>query len=374
MTSRLYQLWGFANGGASTPSFLLPVFSNGKSLFVQRSVRRKNIISSFANFSDETEIIENKSLEYFTIGDPKIFAVQERGGRLVHGERTFVSKYLEQNLDNYIETPYFLNDAIEFTGASFPLFNFVDSSSALQETNAFVNSFSRFCQLRKIDILPRKERDLLDPAKYKPESKTMPLGKSHLLDISQLEKYQAKIGNQKNVFYHWTRFAEDDCPRLLSNSIWANIEKFGRSCIDSDLESFAFSSVRFLVVVDELFKSTKFAKPPKKTKRQKAVSLEFGDEHFDALKEQLNLRILLTQRRSHNIDLKHANNKAKYSETVDRVAQCINSGSVTVRQMAQVAFVVRLIIGQIKGNTEIELSEDFFRVFDQIHDDENYLN
>lgn len=129
--SRRYSLHGFAGGSARGPHFIEPVYSDGTTLFVQVSSGENDTVSHFRVFDDDVDMFEHDGSETLAVGEQCSYGVIDSGQRLIYGDRNYVSRYLSQNIRNYIDNPYFLKECIAFTGARLPEFECVNSASDL---------------------------------------------------------------------------------------------------------------------------------------------------------------------------------------------------------------------------------------------------
>jgi hypothetical protein len=217
--SRKYQLYGFSSGGARGPHFTEPVFSNGESLFVQAASDHEDRVAKFVPFDEKIDLHEHKSNDSSSVGDRCTYAIVDNGDRLIFGDRDYVSRYLTQNIQGYIDTPYFLNECIKFTGHKIPEFEFVRSNRDLLELAVAVNSIKEFAK-----STPAVRRWLTDAFV---ESKKLHYAKS---------SHPAYFGESKTIFGAWKSFALANNHLVAKSDRWSHIERDFLAIYDDDVD------------------------------------------------------------------------------------------------------------------------------------------
>lgn len=225
MTSKEYQVFGFTAAKGKPPQFIEPVFICGNSLFVQSGITPDDKIAGFKEFNEGVDLIEQRSDEAVNEGDTCIFAVMESGGRLIYGDRPYVSRYLSQNLRSYMDSPYFLKDCIEFSGKQIPEFSIVESNKDLLELSVAVNSIREF-------------------VKQSPNARNR-----ILIDFREGESIASdrrwRLGAEptaKTIFGEWLLFAERKNHRVARSNRWKDIEKSYLRCYEDNDKLLTFSA------------------------------------------------------------------------------------------------------------------------------------
>ena len=210
----VFELYGFANGGGVAPQFLEPVFFAGDELYIQscQNKTQPDIVTGFIIFTDDVEVLECNTDETIVEGGGRFYAVRDVGDRIICGEREYVSKYLLQNLNSYIDYPYFFKDSCSFTGKRMAELSLLSTHEDLLESSAFSNSVKRFCDFEY------KERY----AKASSEASQLKDKKS---DYFYLFFHDFEKNNEKNIFSRWLDFAAYDSPRLAKQSKWRHIDE-----------------------------------------------------------------------------------------------------------------------------------------------------
>lgn len=208
----LYTLCGFSSGGAKAPQFIEPVFQNDQRLYVQSSNNSDDTVMELIEFHDDIEFLDEFSQDSILPGQKRIFAIRDIGDRIICGGRDHVSRYLKHNLRNYIDKPYFLREACQFTNEVIPEAFLLSTEKDLLETAAVASSIRRFC----VDELrfPKPERStfpvLLGFYLTEPQSKFP------IRDILQ--------SDSEDLFERWILFTKKDSPRIY-DSRWSTISK-----------------------------------------------------------------------------------------------------------------------------------------------------
>lgn len=207
-----YSLVGYATGGGDAPQFMEPVFSDGKNEFAQ--VCEFDEITNFVLLDEDIDILEHGFEAKYDIGNPKVYAVLDTGGRVISGDRNYVTRYLSQNKDNYIDKPYFYASVLEFCSIDAPELSFIKHSSELLEVTALSNSIRRFCQ--------NERQVLLNSEQFLPP--TSPVYWLVHSNLKTWNKASSMSGKDQNFVRLWLDFASQDSPRLVQSSKWGNLE------------------------------------------------------------------------------------------------------------------------------------------------------
>ena len=201
-------LFGFALGGSNAPHFAEPIFVKDGKLLVQSCADQDDSVKALVDFTDEVEVIESASDEHIELGQPRLFAVRDLGERFVYGDRRFVTRYLKQNLRNYLTTPFFMVEVTNFTKSSIAETHFIQSNRDILEATVLANSVRRFCknELREINSLDGNRVELAR-AFFGPPF-----------------EFSVGLASPKtNIFERWQEFAKRDAPKLTMQSKWGNI-------------------------------------------------------------------------------------------------------------------------------------------------------
>jgi len=146
VSSSIYSLAGFSTGGAIPPQFAVPIFEKDGDLYVQHIENGK--ITAFRIFTDKIDIIDDGN-EKKSFNDNALFCVIEEGERLIFGEKAYVARYLDQNLKNYVEFPFFLKDVYKFLGKSIEKdLPFIKNRRDVIEYSSAVASIKEFLHFR----------------------------------------------------------------------------------------------------------------------------------------------------------------------------------------------------------------------------------
>lgn len=206
--SRRYSLHGFAGGSARGPHFIEPVYSDGTTFFVQVSSGENDTVSHFRAFDDDVDMFEHDGSETLAVGEQCTYGVIDSGQRLIYGDRNYVSRYLSQNIRNYIDNPYFLKECIAFTGARLPEFECVNSAGDLLELSVAASSIKEFT---------RSKAGVRNWICHAMENRVA-IGDEGVRLVDLLD------GNS-TVFGAWLAFANERNHRVAKSHKWRNIEK-----------------------------------------------------------------------------------------------------------------------------------------------------
>jgi len=218
MNPNEFRLYGFTAAKGLPPQFIEPIFSQGENLFIQSGISKDGTIVSFSEYDESVDLIEQQSEEVAKIGDLCIFAVMERGGRLIFGDRPYVSRYLSQNLRSYMDSPYFLRDCIEFTGIALPEFRIIENSHDLLELSVAVSSIRKFIKSSK------RARSLI----Y-----------IHFDDRKVLKeevKLKETDSTAKTIFGEWIKFTKENNHPIATCKRWTKIEESFLKCYSTSQE------------------------------------------------------------------------------------------------------------------------------------------
>jgi len=210
VTSNALALFGFATGGATAPHFVEPVFIDEGQLVVQSKSKDGDEICDFVLFIDEVEVVESNSEETVSLGDRYLYAIRDQGGTIVYGDRNFVTRYLQQNLRNYLFAPFFLSEAAEFSKRKIAEVECLSSDTQKLEAMVFTNSVRRFCQ-NEFKVIFNEAQEKADWAQL---TIGLPFGRSSY-----------RIKHSQNIFERWTKFAQIDAPKLANQSKWGSISE-----------------------------------------------------------------------------------------------------------------------------------------------------
>lgn len=216
----IFFLVGYTTGGGTAPQFMEPVFSNGVENFIQDCVDDK--ITDFAEFHEEIDILEHGVGTQYEVGDQKVFAVLDAGGRVISGDRSYVGRYLEQNKEGFIDNPYFYHSVLEFCGSEASELNFVKHRSELLEVTALSNSIRRYCHQEKWKIINSEQSIPTDSIAYWLVEES----KDSTKDFCRSRSLSSKDDGFPLL---WLKFASHDAPRLALDSKWKNIDNLYRN-------------------------------------------------------------------------------------------------------------------------------------------------
>jgi hypothetical protein len=209
-------LIGYSTGGGTAPLFMEPVFSDGSENFLQTC--ESDQIVDFINYEEEVDILELGSESEYSVGSRKVFAVLDTGGRVISGDRNYVTRYLKQNKDRYIDTPYFYVSVLEFCDIESPELLFINHRSELLEATALSNSIRRYCQSERERLVNSEKSVPSDSIVY---WLTQPTSDS----LNTWSCVHSLSGKDKSFVRLWLDFASTDAPRLMHRSKWKDIEK-----------------------------------------------------------------------------------------------------------------------------------------------------
>lgn len=210
------SLVGYTTGGGEAPQFMEPVFSDGEKQFAQ--VCNDDQIVGFVQINEELDLLEHVGGATYEVGTPKIYAVLDSGQRVISGDRTYVTRYLSQNKDSYIDKPFFYASVLEFCGLSAPELEFVNHRSELIEIAALSNSIRRFFVHERQALLNSNDALPADSALYWLQH-SRNTGWENWLKASSLS------GKEKGFPTLWLEFASNDSPRLAEQSRWGGIDE-----------------------------------------------------------------------------------------------------------------------------------------------------
>lgn len=212
-----YSLYGFSSAGAQGPHFIEPVFSDGERLFVQVA-SKEDIVIKFKEFEDAVDFYELKENEKSSVGEPCMFGIVDKGGRLIYGQKDYVSRYISQNVRRYIDNPYFLKECSFFTGETIPEVNLFKSSREMLELSVAVNSIKEFAESDS----------------YVREWVMLTCGNGKYIN-NDYKSLKGNFGNGKTVFGAWLSFARERGHRVAESSRWSKIEDNFLKIYDNDV-------------------------------------------------------------------------------------------------------------------------------------------
>lgn len=210
MSSETYRLFGFTAAKGRPPQFIEPVFLNDDELFVQGGVSTNHKVENFTPFHDSIEMLERHSDECLQLGDDRLYAIMESQGRLIYGDREYVSKYLSQNLNAYVDSPFFLSDCMKFTGKRFPGTNFLKTNKDLLELAVTVNSVRKFVSDTPSVRNKLRYCTILDLT----------------LDTSTSSSILTNDDSRTlhNIFHMWVNYAQEKNHKIVLSDRWGSIE------------------------------------------------------------------------------------------------------------------------------------------------------
>lgn len=223
-----FALVGFTANRTASPHFLHPIFRYQEQFFVQNknfdNETNNEKIDSFWPVDEELDIVEASSSEKFKIGDKFIYCVLDNGGQLVYGEKDYLTRYLRQNLRNYINRPFFLKDVLEFLDEEVPELLWISRESDYLEAAALSSSIRRFCiqEISKKGLFKKTSPNTLSrwAASQSPDL---------------LDEFSIHCNDSSTFFGSWLKFAQNDNPKLANRSRWSKIEKYYLNLCDDDL-------------------------------------------------------------------------------------------------------------------------------------------
>lgn len=113
------KLIGTVNPHGVTPSFGLPLFTDGDSLFVAKINTENNEISRFVRLEDhkyDITILEDSSGLSVKVGDPALFSFILDNANWLVGNKKQIDKYLELNISRLFDSPFVLSEVGSFLG------------------------------------------------------------------------------------------------------------------------------------------------------------------------------------------------------------------------------------------------------------------
>ena len=232
MKNKKYQLFGFANGGGSSPQFLEPIFKKENKFFIQvcSDLLNPDLITNFNVFSENIEVLEDDNGEILSIGEKRLFAIREIGERIVCGDRDFLKKYLKYNIGKYNDKPYFFKNACDFSNLKRAELILFKTHHDLLETSVLTHSIDRFCTSEYSDLRfkIKDKKQIVNKPKY-----------------YQLFIHEYEMNKEESIFSRWLEFATKDSPKLAKSSKWKNLNSKYNIIFNNDKKSAKDNTIKF---------------------------------------------------------------------------------------------------------------------------------
>lgn len=117
--SNAYRVYGFIAPSSSKFGFSTPVFENDGNLYVQ--IIDNDTIKGFEPvYLDHLDSYEGGVEEFYSVGSNAVYCAKFDRRSHIFGDRSYISRFLKQSVNEYVHIPYFYKAAHKFCSLSEP--------------------------------------------------------------------------------------------------------------------------------------------------------------------------------------------------------------------------------------------------------------